>query len=284
MSRRKVLGKGLSALIPDIESNNETKNDYIFCNIDNIQPNKFQPRKDFDESKIDTLISSIKEKGIIQPLIAREILFGYELIAGERRWLAAKKAGFKEVPIIVKRVSDVEALELSLIENIQREDLGPLEEAEAYKRLIEEFNLTQEEIGKKVGKDRSTVTNSVRLLKLPEEIRDGLSKNIITMGHARTLLSLDTLSKQRDAYRKITREGLSVRQTEKLVKRLKRGKVRLPPEKQDDIYLVSIKDNLVRRLGTQVKIVRKKGGSGRIEIAFYSNEDLDRIINTLKRI
>lgn len=284
MNRRKVLGKGLSALIPDIESNNQIKNDHILCNIANIQPNKFQPRKDFDEDKIDALVSSIKEKGIIQPLIARETLFGYELIAGERRWLAAKKAGLKEVPIIVKKVSDVEALELSLIENIQREDLGPLEEAEAYKRLIKEFNLTQEEIGKRVGKDRSTITNSVRLLKLPDEIRDGLSKNIITMGHARALLSLETPSKQRDAYRKITKQGLSVRQAEKLIKRLKRGKDELPPDKQDDIYLVSIKDNLVKRLGTQVKIIRKKGGSGRIEIAFYSNEDLDRIIDTLKKL
>ncbi len=284
MSKRKALGKGLNALIPDIEPNNEIKNDYIFCNIENIQSNKFQPRKEFDEGKIDGLVSSIKEKGIIQPLIVRETLFGYELIAGERRWLAAKKAGFKEVPVIVKKASDVEALELSLIENIQREDLGTLEEAEAYKMLIEEFNLTQEEIGKRVGRDRSTITNSLRLLKLPPEIRDGLSKNTITMGHARTLLSLETLPKQRDAYRKIMREGLSVRQTEKLISRLKRGKDNKPSEKQDDIYLNSIKDNLVKRLGTQVKIIRKKGGGGSIEISFYSNEDLDRIIDTLKKI
>jgi ParB family chromosome partitioning protein len=284
VSKRKALGKGLNALIPDIEPNNEIKNDYIFCNIENIQSNKFQPRKEFDEGKIDGLVSSIKEKGIIQPLIVRETLFGYELIAGERRWLAAKKAGFKEVPVIVKKASDVEALELSLIENIQREDLGTLEEAEAYKMLIEEFNLTQEEIGKRVGRDRSTITNSLRLLKLPPEIRDGLSKNTITMGHARTLLSLETLPKQRDAYRKIMREGLSVRQTEKLISRLKRGKDNKPSEKQDDIYLNSIKDNLVKRLGTQVKIIRKKGGGGSIEISFYSNEDLDRIIDTLKKI
>ncbi|PIX24275.1 MAG: chromosome partitioning protein ParB, partial [Deltaproteobacteria bacterium CG_4_8_14_3_um_filter_43_13] len=162
MTKRKVLGKGLGALIPEINQYDD-KDNYVYCNVEDIQPNKFQPRKGFDENRIEDLVVSIKEKGIIQPLIVRDVGDGYELIAGERRWRAAKRAGITEVPVIVKKASDTEVLELSLIENIQREDLSCLEEAEAYKRLTEEFTLTQEEVAKRVGKDRSTITNYLRL-------------------------------------------------------------------------------------------------------------------------
>ncbi|PJB41997.1 MAG: chromosome partitioning protein ParB, partial [Deltaproteobacteria bacterium CG_4_9_14_3_um_filter_44_9] len=245
-------------------------------------PNKFQPRKGFDENRIEDLVVSIKEKGIIQPLIVRDVGDGYELIAGERRWRAAKRAGITEVPVIVKKASDTEVLELSLIENIQREDLSCLEEAEAYKRLTEEFTLTQEEVAKRVGKDRSTITNYLRLLKLPLEIRNGLSRDVVTMGHARAFLSLETPVKQREAYRQVLKRGLSVRQTEKMVRGLKKEKKNKPLERDKDIHLDSIKNELIKRFGTRVKIVARKGGRGKIEIEFCSLDDLDRIIETLK--
>ena len=281
MTKRKVLGKGLGALIPEINQYDD-KDNYVYCNVEDIQPNKFQPRKGFDENRIEDLVVSIKEKGIIQPLIVRDVGGGYELIAGERRWRAAKRAGITEVPVIVKKASDTEVLELSLIENIQREDLSCLEEAEAYKRLTEEFTLTQEEVAKRVGKDRSTITNYLRLLKLPLEIRDGLSRDVVTMGHARAFLSLETPVKQREAYRQVLKRGLSVRQTEKMVRGLKKEKKNKPLERDKDIHLDSIKNELIKRFGTRVKIVARKGGRGKIEIEFCSLDDLDRIIETLK--
>lgn len=282
MNKRKVLGKGLSALIPDINQYAGGNDNHVYCNVEDISPNKLQPRKRFDKEKIKDLALSIKEKGVIQPLLVRELGDGYELIAGERRWIAAKRAGITQVPVIIRHASDTEALELSLIENIQREDLSSLEEAEAYNRLTGEFNLTQEEIGKRVGKDRSTITNYLRLLKLPYEIRDGLSKDAITMGHARAFLSLETTAKQVNAYRQVLKKGLSVRQTESLVKQLKKAKKTTPIENENDIHLESIKDDLTKRLATRVRIIRKKTGRGKIEIEFYSIDDLDRILETLK--
>ena len=281
MTKRKVLGKGLGALIPEINQYDD-KDNYVYCNVEDIQPNKFQPRKGFDEAGIEELVVSIKEKGIIQPLIVRDVGGGYELIAGERRWRAAKRAGITEVPVIVKKASDTEVLELSLIENIQREDLSCLEEAEAYKQLTKEFTLTQEEVAKRVGKDRSTITNYLRLLKLPLEIRNGLSRDVVTMGHARAFLSLETPVKQREAYRQVLKRGLSVRQTEKMVRGLKKEKKNKPLERDKDIHLDSIKNELIKRFGTRVKIVARKGGRGKIEIEFCSLDDLDRIIETLK--
>jgi len=281
VTKRKVLGKGLGALIPEINQYDD-KDNYVYCNVEDIQPNKFQPRKGFDEAGIEELVVSIKEKGIIQPLIVRDVGDGYELIAGERRWRAAKRAGITEVPVIVKKASDTEVLELSLIENIQREDLSCLEEAEAYKQLTKEFTLTQEEVAKRVGKDRSTITNYLRLLKLPLEIRDGLSRDVVTMGHARAFLSLETPVKQREAYRQVLKRGLSVRQTENMVRGLKKEKKNKPSERDKDIHLDSIKNELIKRFGTRVKIVARKGGRGKIEIEFCSLDDLDRIIETLK--
>ncbi|MDY7032207.1 MAG: ParB/RepB/Spo0J family partition protein [Thermodesulfobacteriota bacterium] len=282
MTERNVLGKGLSALIPDIDRYADGNDEYIYCNIEDIQPGKFQPRKIFDEDKILELANSIREKGIIQPLLVREQGDSFELIAGERRLLAAKRAGMTQVPAIIKQVSDTEALELSLIENIQRENLSSLEEAEAYDRLLDEFHLTQEDIGKRVGKDRSTITNYLRLLKLPSDIKKGLSENSITMGHARALLSLEQRAKQTHAYKQVIKKGLSVRQTETLVRQLKHPKKKEPVKEEDNIHLKSIRDQLVQQFGTQVRIVKRKTGRGKIEIDFYSLDDLDRIIETLR--
>ena len=281
MSMRKALGKGLNALIPEVDENSGGKDVHLFCNINDIQPNRFQPRKEVSEEKFEDLVLSIKEKGVIQPILVRRYNHGYELIAGERRWNAAKKAGMEKVPVIITEASDNEALELSLIENIQREDLNSMDEAEAYERLRSEFNLTQEDIAKKVGKNRSTITNYLRLLKLPSEIREGLWKNIITMGHARAFLSLETPDKQRDAYNKVVKRGLSVRQTESLV-RQKKSKTAAPVNTEDHLHLESARNDLVKRLDARVKIVSRKTGKGRIEIDFSSLEDLDRIIKVLK--
>ncbi|MCX5906140.1 MAG: ParB/RepB/Spo0J family partition protein, partial [Deltaproteobacteria bacterium] len=242
--------------------------------------NPHQPRKTFADPQLQELVESIREKGILQPLMVRRKAGGFELIAGERRWRAAQKAGVKEVPIIIKDISDSELLELSLIENIQREDLNPVEEGEAYKGLMEQFHLTQEEISKKVGKDRSTITNTLRLLKLPPEIRQSLIEGTVTMGHARAFLSLEGPDKQKLAFKKVLAEGLSVRQTESLVKRLREKKASPAPKSKTDWD--PLIEELQRILGTKVRIIGQ-GKRGKIEIEFYSPEELDRIIDRLKR-
>jgi ParB family chromosome partitioning protein len=250
------------------------------CGIEEIHPNPFQPRKTFLDEPLQELVDSIREKGILQPLLVRRKGDGYELIAGERRWRAAQKAGVKEVPILVRDVSDSEMLEDSLIENIQRENLNPIEEAEAYKRLMEQFHLTQEEVSQKVGKDRTTVANTVRLLKLPPEIKLSLAEGKITMGHARAFLSLDGPDKQKLLLKRLLTGGLSVRQTESLVRRLRtRGSP--APRKTDAEWSVLI-DELQRSLGTKIRIVGKRK-RGKIEIDFYSSEELDRIVEFLRR-
>ena len=281
MSARQALGKGLGALIPDKPlAEGEGKKSFFTCGIEEIQPNPFQPRKTFNEEPLQELVQSIREKGILQPLVVRRKGERYELIAGERRWRAAQKAGIKEVPILVRNVSESELLELSLIENIQRENLNPIEEAEAYKGLAEQFHLTQEDISQKVGKDRATVANALRLLKLPPEIKQSLAEGKVTVGHARALLGLDSPEKQRAAWRKVLSGGLSVRQTENLIKRLRpktsAGSAKSTPEWE------SLVDELQRSLGTRVRIVGRKK-RGRIEIDFYSPEELERILDFLRR-
>jgi len=281
LSARQALGKGLGALIPDKPlAEGEGKKSFFTCGIEEIQPNPFQPRKTFNEEPLQELVQSIREKGILQPLVVRRKGERYELIAGERRWRAAQKAGIKEVPILVRNVSESELLELSLIENIQREDLNPIEEAEAYKGLAEQFHLTQEDISQKVGKDRATVANALRLLKLPPEIKQSLAEGKVTVGHARALLGLDSPEKQRAAWRKVLSGGLSVRQTENLIKRLRpktsAGAAKSTPEWE------SLVDELQRSLGTRVRIVGRKK-RGRIEIDFYSPEELERILDFLRR-
>lgn len=281
MIARQALGKGLGALIPEKSlAEFEGKKMFNVCGIEEIQPNPFQPRKVFSDEQLQGLINSIKEKGILQPLLVRRKGNGYELIAGERRWRAAQKAGMKEVPVVIKDVPEEEILELSLIENIQRENLNPIEEAEAFKRLMDQFHLTQEEISRRVAKDRTTITNAIRLLKLPQDIKQSLANGAISMGHARAFLSLDGPEKQRLALKKVLADGLSVRQTENLVKRLRvKTPHSLPQKNQEWNPLV---EELQRALGTKVKIVGK-GKRGRIEIEFYSRDELDRLIDLLRR-
>ena len=274
--KKVTLGRGLDALIPT----DREVNGYILADIDQIKPNAYQPRKEFDEDGIDELASSIKEKGIIQPLVGRKIGDSYEIIAGERRWRAAQKAGLKKIPIILKDASDSEILELALIENLQREDLNPIDEAIAYEQLIGDFGLTHEEISKRIGKDRSTITNQIRLLKLPERVKQAIKEGEISAGHARAILSIESQSKALEILDLIRRNKLSVRQTEKLVQ----GLIKEPgaDKKQNyiDPFLNNITEELKKVLGTQIRII-DRNGKGKIEIEYYSIDDLERIIEAL---
>lgn len=274
--KKSPLGKGLGALIPG----DKQERDYKLVGIEEIKPNDSQPRKGFDSAALDDLASSIKEKGIIQPLVLRKTSKGYEIIAGERRWRAAQKAGLAKVPAIIKDVDTQEALELALVENLQREDLNPMEEARAYDQLIEQFGLSHEEISKRIGKDRSTVTNQLRLLKLPDEVAEALIEGEITPGHARALLSLQSNEHILKALKEVKNSKLSVRKTERLVKDFTGPKT--GPSDYEDIspYLRQLSNDLKRALGTQVRIVDKKG-KGKIEIEYYSNEELQRLIEFL---
>jgi len=277
-----ALGKGLGALIPQFKQ--EESKTILFCGIEEVIPNQSQPRKHFDESKLQELAESIKEKGILEPLIVRRIDQGYELIIGERRWRAAQKAGLKEVPVWVKEIEGREVLELSLIENLQREDLNPIEEAEAFKHLIEKFNISQGELSTRIGKDRTTIANTLRLLKLPLEVRNQLLQNHITPGHARAILSLGTRERQEELCALIIQKGLSVREAEALAKRWseKPKKTVTPVRKRGDLenQLSSLQDSLRKYLGTKVQI-SQKGKRGKIEIEYYSYEDLERIIEAI---
>jgi len=258
----------------------EAKRALSVCGIEEVQPNPFQPRKTFADAQLQELVDSIREKGILQPLMVRRKGDRFELIAGERRWRAAQKAGIKEIPILVKDVSESEMLELSLIENIQREDLNPIEEAEAFKRLLEQFRLTQEEISRKVGKDRTTIANTIRLLKLPPEVKQSLAEGKISAGHARAFLSIEGVEKQRALLKKLLLGGLSVRQIENLVKRF-RVKNPAPSRKNDPEWSALVED-LQRALGTKVKIVGRRK-RGKIQIEYYSPEELDRIVDLLRK-
>jgi len=277
-----ALGKGLGALLPEF-GQAEPKT-LLFCGIEEIIPNRSQPRKHFDESKIEELAWSIKEKGILEPLIVRRMDQGYELIVGERRWRAAQKAGLKEVPVIVKEAEGREALEISLIENIQREDLNPIEAAEAFKHLIEEFDISQEDLSKRIGKDRTTITNTLRLLRLPLEVRNQLLENRITSGHARAILSLENKEKQKELCALIIKKGLSVREAEAIAKRWseKPKKSIAPVKKRGDLesQLSSLQDSLRKYLGTKV-LITPKDKKGKIEIEYYSHEDLERIVEAI---
>ncbi len=281
-TKRMALGKGLGALLPEF-GQAESKA-LLFCGIEEIIPNRSQPRKLFDESKLQELADSIKEKGILEPLIVRRTDQGYELIVGERRWRAAQKAGLKQVPVMVKEVEGKEALEISLIENLQREDLNPIEAAEAFKHLIEEFNISQEDLSNRIGKDRTTITNTLRLLRLPLEIRNQLLQNRITSGHARAILSLENKERQKELCALILKKGLSVREAEAMAKRWsERFKRTAPPVKRkDDLesQLNSLQDSLRKYLGTKVQIT-PKGKRGRIEIEYYSHEELERIVEAI---
>ncbi|MBU1054570.1 MAG: ParB/RepB/Spo0J family partition protein [Proteobacteria bacterium] len=286
LKKKIALGKGLGALIPGIDSDYDNKESgkHIAIDIGLIIPSQYQPRVHFSENELLELAQSIKEKGIIQPLLVRKSSGGFELIAGERRLRAAKIAGLAQVPVIVKNVSDTEMLEISIIENIQRENLNSIEEAEAYHRLMTEFDLTQEEAAKRVGKSRPAVANILRLRQLPHQIKESISEGIISMGHARALLGAETPALQNAAWRNVISKGLSVRETENLIKRLKtdKSKKKTTDKSSDDIYFSSLENELSTHFGTKVAI-KRQGKKGKVEIEFYSNEDLDNLISLLKQ-
>lgn len=274
------LGKGLGALIPDkIE---ETKESVNTIDINLIKANEEQPRKYFDNEKIANLAQSIKEHGIIQPIVLMKNGDFYTIVAGERRWRAAKSIGMREIPAIVMELSNKQLLEVSLIENIQREDLNPIEEAIAYKKLIEEFNITQEDLAVKLGKSRTAITNSMRLLNLDKRVQDYLIEGVITEGHGRAILGIADFDLQNEMAQKIIDEGLSVRQVEALIKRQNdKKKTKQKKEVQQNPYINDIKEKLESYLGTKVQLSTNKKNKGKIEIEYYSAEDLNRILELL---
>jgi len=280
--KKLALGKGLDALIPDIESVEDRPRDYFFCEADLISPNRYQPRLQFPEDELKELCNSIKTQGILQPLLVRKNDIGYELIAGERRLRAAKMSGLSRVPVVIKNISDAELLEMSIVENIQREDFNPLEEAEAYHRLITEFDLTQDQAAMRVGKSRSAVANFLRLRQLPDQIKANILDGTLSMGHARALLGVEVPSQQIVAWRAVVSKGLSVRETENLIKKLKAGKKKPKGSRpsSEDIYFTDLADNLSSYFGTKV-VIKRSGQKGKVEIEFYNNNDLDRLMSLL---
>ncbi len=288
MNKRSALGKGLDALLPTSGSAGE--GEYFVCSLATIEPNPDQPRKDIGDTALHELAASIKEKGVLLPLVVRENNNGgFEIIAGERRWRAAQMAGLEEVPVLVKDVSPLDQFELALIENIQRQDLNPLEEAEAYLRLVQEFELTQEEVAKRVGKERSTVANILRINQLPDFAKEDLVNGRLSMGHSRVLLSLDDIEQMKEVRDAVVKQGLTVRQTESLVKKLKgsRGRGGATPRKPKkevnelpDSYCRALTNDLVNFLGTKAKIIQN-GSRGKLEIEYYSVDDLERVLSLI---
>ncbi len=287
MSLQKTgLGKGLSALIPVAQPQtvqSTTSDDpKTEVDIDRISPSPFQPRRAFDETKLQELVMSIRKQGIIQPLVVRPKGERFELIAGERRWRAAMKAGLTRVPVVVREASDHDALQLALIENLQREDLNPVEEATGYRRLQEEFTWSQEEVAEKVGKSRPAVANALRLLSLPSEVQQEVAAGNLPAGQARALLGLQSEAVIMSAYREVIARALSTRETEKLVRNLKLGRRRRRESPAVDPDLRSLVEDLQRALGTKIRVLPKaRSNKGKIEIEYYSLPDLERIIGTM---
>lgn len=283
--KKQALGRGLSALIPEPETLTEESGEYFSCDIGLIVPNRYQPRRIFSEDELADLCQSIIEQGVIQPLLVRRDQTGYELIAGERRLRASKMAGLDKVPVVIKDITDSEMLEMAIVENIQRENFNPIEEADAYQRLIDEFDLTQDQVATRVGKSRPAVANFLRLRQLPVHIKESINRQEISMGHARALLGAENSSQQDKAWKTVIARGLSVRETESLIRRLKKAAEEdpAPPEKTaDDHYFEQLSEQLSRNYGTKVHIQRK-GEKGRVEIEFYSNSDLDRLLSLLQK-
>ena len=299
MAVKKGLGKGLGNLIP--ESDKEAQKTKVvekvvekkvivkepaetIVKINEVEPNKNQPRRTFDEDALLELAESIKQHGVIQPLIVKKRDKYYEIIAGERRWRAAKMAGLKEIPVVIKDLSDQEIMEVALIENIQREDLNPIEEAQAYQRLIKEYNYKQDELAERVSKSRVAVTNSMRLLKLDERVQKMIIDDMISAGHARALLAITDSEKQYTIAMKVFDEKLSVRETEKLIKNLdKQVKPKVNTTPENDFIYRDIENKLKESMGTKVIIHNKDNNKGKIEIEYYSEEDLERLLVLLKR-
>lgn len=286
------LGKGLDSLIPssaavtnkaDVKRGDKPEAPDTFVDINLVEPNREQPRKHFDEDALQELSESIRQYGLIQPILVQDRKTYYEIIAGERRWRASKMAGLKKVPVIIRNLSEQEIVEISLIENIQREDLNPIEEAQAYKRLLEEFHLKQDEVAERVSKSRTAVTNSLRLLKLCDEVQQMIISNMLSTGHARAIISVEDPEEQYTLAQKIFDEKMSVREVEKYIKGM--GKSAKPKKKKNEsleaIY-DSTEEKLKQALGTKVQITsRDKEGSGKIDIEFYSHDDFERIIEKL---
>lgn len=296
-AKKSGLGKGLDSLITDKVNRpsssrkpNEKTVEGILVNINKVEPNREQPRKNFDEDALLELAESIKQFGVLQPLLVQDKNEYYEIIAGERRWRAAKLAGLKEVPVIIKNLTNQEVVEISLIENIQRENLNPIEEAFAYKRLLTEFNLKQDEVAERVSKSRTAVTNSMRLLKLNEKVQQMVIDDMLTTGHARAILGIDDMEKQYITAQKIFDEKLSVRETEKLVKKLQQEKDEVPTDKtvkldpKMEAICHDLEEKMKSILGTKVAINQKDNKKGKIEIEYYSMDELDRIIDLIRTI
>jgi len=276
----KRLGKGLDALIPDFDEHEDTIQEIP---IKDCRPNPYQPRKTFNADSIEELKESILEYGIIQPLIVRKSIKGYEIVVGERRFRAAKEAGLTVIPVVVKELTDHRMMELALLENLQREDLTPIEEAQAYANLMTELNITQEELSNRLGKSRSHIANTVRLLSLPDQIISYINNGDLSMGHGRALLGLKKKSDLMDVVKEIRNKKLNVRQVEKMINELNNKKaIKNEKKREKDIFITKTESILRDRLGTGVKIQRGKK-KGKIEIEFYSNEDLERIVNVLER-
>lgn len=281
MSKKFALGKGLGALIPE-ESIVEEKSNNLLIPLNKIKSNSDQPRKNFDSDKIVELAESIKHHGIIQPLILKRVADEYIIVAGERRWRAAKSLGLKEVPAIIMDLSDKQVLEISLIENIQRQDLNPIEEAMAYKKLLSDFKLTQEELSKRIGKSRTAITNSMRLINLDERVQVYLIEGVISEGHGRALLAISDGDKQYELSQRVIDEKLSVREIERIVKNIltDNDKPKEKVNKELNSYYRDIKDRLQEYFGTKVNLSNKKN-RGKIEIEYYSEEDLQRILDII---
>lgn len=292
-AKAKGLGRGLDSLIPAMDTKPAKKKDAetldkgpeTLVKITKVEPNREQPRKNFDEDALLELAESIKQFGLLQPILVQDRKDYYEIIAGERRWRAAKLAGLKEVPVIIKNLTEQEIVEIALIENIQREDLNPIEEALAYKKLLEEFNLKQDEVAERVSKSRTAVTNSMRLLKLSEEVQRMIIDEMITTGHARALLGVTDSEQQYLLAQRIFDEKLSVREIEKIVKNIgKPAKEKKDKSIDESLQIIyqDISEKLKVKLGTKVNVVPKENGSGKIEIEFYSHDELDRILTQIK--
>ncbi len=293
MAMARGLGKGLDIMLPDkIGTANaegikkpEIGKDVIYVKI--VEPNKDQPRKSFDEDSLLELSESLKQYGVLQPLLVQDKKDYYEIIAGERRWRAAKLAGLKEIPVIIKKLTDREIVEISLIENIQRENLNPIEEALAYKKLINEFHLKQDELAERISKSRTSVTNAMRLLKLDQRVQQMVIDDLITTGHARALLGITDSEKQYITAQQIFDENLSVRETEKLIKKLQNDKVEQSVNKEEDslaVFYEDMEQKLKSIMGTKVLIHKKSKEKGKIEIEYYSSDELERIMELFQSI
>lgn len=279
MAKRKALGRGLSALFPE-SSMIDDERGFFYCPVESITPNPLQPRQDFSDSELSELANSIKEKGVIQPILLTKTKDGFQLIAGERRWRAAQKAGVQKIPAWVRDVSPAESLELALIENIQRKDLNPIEEAMAYQEMIQKSSLTQESLSKRIGKERSTITNLLRLLKLPDFIQKDIVDGELTSGHARVLAGINSQASQKILRDIIIKKALSVRQTESLAKKMPQPNRKEEPSPEKDYYIESLAKDIENSLGTKVSI-KMTGKKGKIIIDFYSNDELERLLSIL---